>query len=85
MKRDLKVDLIKIGNSKGIRLPSWLIDTVGFGKTINMHIENNKVVLSPDTSTRESWDQAFEKASKEEEMIIDDSLGNAWDNEEWTW
>ncbi len=38
--------IIKIGNSRGIRIPKSLIKAAELGETIDLTLENNKIVIS---------------------------------------
>ncbi len=41
------VPLIKIGNSKGIRIPRHLIEKCGLSDTVELRVEEGKLVISP--------------------------------------
>jgi antitoxin MazE len=83
----MKVNLIPIGNSKGVRLPRSVIKECGFGEQIEMRVEHGSVVLAPARGTREGWDAAFRKmaANQDDALLIPDSLAHEWDTEEWEW
>jgi antitoxin MazE len=83
----MKVNLIRIGNSKGVRIPSSVIKECGFGEQIEMRVEQGVIVLSPLRGVREGWDAAFEKmaATGDDAALISDALETDFDNEEWTW
>lgn len=83
----MKVNLIAIGNSKGVRLPRSVIKECGFGEQIEMRVEDGVVVLAPARGTREGWDAAFERmaAAEDDSPFLPDSLGHEWDREEWEW
>ena len=87
MKKSIKLELIRIGNSKGLRLPSWLIETLGFEKTINVVIAKDQLILSPDKKKREGWDQSFQRMAKNSDDVLLDKefIENDWDKEDWTW
>ena len=57
----MKVNLVSIGNSKGIRIPRSVIKQCGFGDQIEMRVSDGMVVLAPAQQLREGWDAAFEK------------------------
>ncbi len=57
----MKINLISIGNSKGIRIPSSVIKRCGLGDELEMRIENGVIMLVPVRSVREGWGVAFEK------------------------
>lgn len=87
------LDLIKIGNSQGIRIPKSLIEACGFKKTISVEIREGKLILQakqiePKKVFRKDWDKAFKKAQKNQKDDFENEFldfENDWDNEEWTW
>jgi antitoxin MazE len=83
----MKVNLVPIGNSKGIRIPSSVIKACGFGEQIELRVERGVVVLAPARRTREGWDAAFAKmaAAEDDVLLIPDTLETDWDREEWQW
>ncbi len=83
----MKVKLISIGNSKGIRIPSSIIRQCGLGDKLEMSVENGVIVLAPVRSVREGWSAAFEKtvAAGDDAPLVPDALENDFDAEDWTW
>lgn len=83
----MKVNLVPIGNSKGIRIPSSVIKACGFGEQIELRVEHGVVVLAPVRQTREGWAAAFAKmaAAGDDVLLTPDTLGTQWDEEEWQW
>jgi antitoxin MazE len=83
----MKVNLIAIGNSKGVRIPASVIKECGLGDELEMHVEDGVIVLAPARGVRDGWDAAFEAmaAASDDEPMIPESLENDFDSEEWTW
>jgi antitoxin MazE len=83
----MKVNLIRIGNSKGVRIPASVIKECGLGEQIEMRIEQGAIVLSPLRGVREGWDAAFETmaATGDDTALVPDLLEADFDKEEWTW
>jgi len=83
----VKVKLVPIGNSKGVRIPQAFIRECGFGEHVEMRIEQNAIVLSSPRSPRENWDAAFAKmaAAGDDELLLPDDLISGWDDAEWKW
>ena len=53
-----KTKLIKIGNSKGVRIPKWMIDQVGLSNEIHIVAEEGQVAIRPARKVREGWEEA---------------------------
>jgi antitoxin MazE len=81
----MKVDIIPIGNSKGIRIPKALLEQCGFDKTIEIAVEDNHLILSPVSELREGWNAAFETMATKNDDILHDTFTNAFDDHEWQW
>ena len=83
----MKVKLVPIGNSKGVRIPQAFIRACGFGEHVEMRIEQDAIVLEAPRNPRESWDAAFEKMAAEgdDQLLVPGELSNEWDDAEWEW
>ena len=85
----MKVKIIKIGNSQGIRLPKAVLHQIGIKDEVDLQIERDRLILKPIHRVRRGWRKAFKKmALKSDDMLLDgDEMisQNSWDAEEWTW
>ncbi len=81
----MKVNLVSIGNSKGVRLPRSVIKECKFGDQVEMRVGDGVVVLARAREARTGWDDAFEKmtAAGDDALIVPDHLDHQWDEEEW--
>jgi len=82
----MRTEIIRIGNSRGIRIPKPLIEQCGFGETVQLLIENKRLVIAPDRAPRQGWAEAFAAAgsAKDDEQLLS-GLTNQFDREEWDW
>ena len=55
----MKVNIISIGNSKGIRIPKILLEQVHLNKEADLVVEGTKLVIRPLNKALEGWDKAF--------------------------
>ena len=85
----MKASIIKIGNSKGIRIPKPVIAQCGFQDEVEIVVEDKTLVIRPVADApRSHWDAAFEKmAAKGDDELLDAGpmTPNQWDDEEWEW
>lgn len=85
----MKTKVIKIGNSKGVRIPRHILEESGLKNEVEIEVKDNKIILKPTTKARRDWDIVFQEMAKNNDDILLDreSLGNltSWDNEEWEW
>jgi antitoxin MazE len=85
----MKAKIIKIGNSRGIRIPKSLLDESSIENEVDIESGDGIIVIKSVSENRKSWDKAFKKMSKNNDDILLDheTLSNQtkWDNEEWEW
>jgi antitoxin MazE len=83
----MKTDLIRIGNSRGIRIPKPLIEQCGLGKTVELRIEKDRLVISPARRPRQAWEEAFRAAgpATNDEIVLETMDPNEFDLTEWKW
>jgi antitoxin MazE len=81
----VKVNIVSIGNSKGIRIPKALLEQVHLNKEADLVVEGTKLVIRPIKKAREGWIQAFKSmhAKKDDALLIDDSIEPEMKNWEW--
>ena len=83
----MRIELVRIGNSRGIRIPKPLIEQCGFGDTVELHIEQDRLVIAPERPARRGWKEAFAAAgsSAQDPLPFDALPSDEFDAEEWTW
>ncbi|MEI8053877.1 MAG: AbrB/MazE/SpoVT family DNA-binding domain-containing protein [Bacteroidota bacterium] len=83
----MKIKLINIGNSKGLRLSKALIQQYNITEDIQLELKEDGILLKPLAKPRSSWSEQFEKAvkpiEKQEKKWME--ARNRFDKEEWTW
>jgi antitoxin MazE len=81
----MKMDIIKIGNSKGIRLPQAVLKQCGIESQVELEIKDNYIILKPISNPREGWAEAFKLMHKNKDDVllipeeIDADLLEEWD------
>jgi len=83
----MKVELVRIGNSRGIRIPKPLIDQCGFGDTVDLRVELDRLVIAPDRPPRQGWEKAFRSANPAtpDQLLLETVPPNEFDRDEWRW
>ena len=81
----MKIELIRIGNSRGIRIPKPVIEQCGFGDRIELLVEQGRLIIAPDRSPRRDWKEAFAGASKQDPLLLEPFDPNEFDAREWAW
>ncbi len=83
----MKLKLVRVGNSEGIRIPKPLIEQCRFGDTVEVTVKDGCVVISAERKPRQGWEEAFRSAKPagDEEMLLAGAIPNEFDREEWQW
>jgi len=83
----MRVELVRIGNSRGIRIPKPLIEQCGFGDAVELRVEKNRLIISPDCPPRQGWKEAFAAAgtTARDSSPFEAMPPNEFDDSEWTW
>ena len=84
----MKATLIRIGNSRGIRLPKPVIAQCGFEDEVEMEVHRHKLVIRPLSHPRKGWHAAFARMGEcGDDELLDRVAepGPTWDKEEWEW
>ena len=82
----MKADIISIGNSKGIRIPSTIIKQCKIGEHVELEVEEGKIILKPLVEKpREGWEKAFRLMHErnEDTLLIDECID--FSEEYWEW
>lgn len=62
----MEVNIIAIGNSKGIRLSKSVLERYNIKDRIEIILERGHIILKPiQTETRKNWDKAFKQMHQE--------------------
>ena len=86
MSQSTRTKLIKIGNSRGIRIPKAVVERLQLTDDIEMIVKEDHLELRPGRKPREGWDSAFrEMAQRADDQPLDEPTPTKWDNEEWDW
>lgn len=80
----METAIIKIGNSKGLRLSKTILDKYNIKDKVKIVLEEGRIILIPIETPRQNWETAFEKMSIEgdDKMLMNDVF-NDENFEEW--
>jgi antitoxin MazE len=82
----IRSKVIKIGNSRGIRIPRSILEQVGLTDEVEMKVEGNQLIINAIKNPRFDWEDQFVKMSDAgDDMLLDDISSSLWDDEEWKW
>lgn len=82
----MKARIVRVGNSRGVRLPKPLLEESGISDEVQIHAEPGRIVIESAMRPRAGWsDAARRMAELEEDTLLDPPTPTEFDAEEWTW
>ncbi|MCP9850208.1 AbrB/MazE/SpoVT family DNA-binding domain-containing protein [Cyanobium sp. Morenito 9A2] len=79
----VRAKLVKIGNSRGIRLAKPLLEVAGLADEVEIEAAPGVLTIRPAAHPRAGWADAA--ASFESEGLLDEMTTTRFDDEEWSW
>jgi antitoxin MazE len=72
----MKVPIVRIGNSKGIRLSATWIRKYNLTDEVELVFEPEAIIIKPIAKPRQHWDEAFAdmRKRKDDNLLIDSVL-----------
>jgi antitoxin MazE len=80
----MKARLVRIGNSRGIRLPKAIIDQVGLDDEVELLVEDQRLVIVPAARARAGWAEAVVALGADPATELD-AAPTHFDEVEWHW
>jgi antitoxin MazE len=86
-KSNMRVEIIRIGNSRGLRIPKAVLEQCGLKTFVDLRVKNHSLIVTPCEDARAGWEKSFQLMAKnEDDTLLDiESLPNSWDEDEWQW
>jgi len=93
----MKTELVRIGNSRGVRIPKPFIEQCGLGETVELRVANDCLIISPGRQPRQGWDDAFRASghaasdhaasdhATHDELMLEGAEPNEFDLKGWRW
>ena len=83
----MKVKLVRIGNSRGIRIPKAVLEQCGLQEAAELRVERDHLVIAREHRPRQGWEEAFSAAgpSSNDEVLLEALPSSAFDREDWRW
>lgn len=82
----MKTRLIRIGNSRGIRLPKPLIDEAGLVEDVELEVHADALVIRASHGPRRGWAAAAARlAARSDAGLLDPPTATRFDDADWAW
>jgi len=81
-----KTRIVKIGNSRGIRVPKVLLDQAQLPDEVELHAEPGRLIVQATRRPRTGWANAA-RAMRERahDSLLDEPIATRFDRKEWEW
>lgn len=84
----MEANIIRVGNSKGVILPSKLMKLIGLEEKVSIDVKGNKIIITPaEKKVREGWEEMIREEVEHNgpgEKLIPDVFSDE-DLDEWKW
>ncbi|MEX5214821.1 MAG: AbrB/MazE/SpoVT family DNA-binding domain-containing protein [Nitrospiraceae bacterium] len=82
----MKAQIVRIGNSKGIRIPKTLLQEAQLEGEVDLQAEPGRILISKTTKPRAGWAEAARRMrERDEDQLLDQPTPTRFDKEEWKW
>ena len=82
----MKARLVRIGNSRGVRLPKPLIEEAGLGDEVELRVRQGAVIIRSAFRVRSGWAEAAgQMHDRGEDRLLAEPTPTRFDDEEWRW
>lgn len=81
----MHAEIIKIGNSRGLRIPKAFLEQCKIKSTVNLTVKNHSLIITTYENIREGWEESFKTmAKKKDDQLLDEDYIDL-DTEGWEW
>ena len=78
--------IVRIGNSRGFRVPKVLLDQAELPEEVELRAEPGRLVVTAARVPRAGWADAAEQMhTSGDDGLLDPTRPNSFDEQEWTW
>jgi antitoxin MazE len=81
-----KTRIVRIGNSRGIRIPKTLLDEADLPEEVELHAEPGRLVVQAARHPRNGWAAAAKRMrARGDDRLLDQATPTRFDHEAWEW
>jgi antitoxin MazE len=82
----MKARIVRIGNSRGVRLPKAVIEQSGLGEEVELRVQPGAILIQSARLPRAGWAAAARQlATDEPGGLLDAPTPTTFDETEWRW
>jgi antitoxin MazE len=81
-----KTRIVRIGSSRGIRIPKALLDEANLPDEVELHAQPGRLVVQGVRRPRSGWAAAAKRMhARGDDRPLDEATATKFDREEWGW
>jgi antitoxin MazE len=78
--------IVRIGNSRGIRIPKTLLEEAELPEEVELHAEPGRLVVEAVRHARKGWAAAAQRMrARSDDHLLDEPTATRFDAEDWKW
>ena len=82
----MKTKIIRIGNSRGVRIPKPLLEQAGLENEVLLRVVDDGIVIESADKPRAGWGEAARTLHERgADGLLDDMSPTEFDESEWVW
>jgi antitoxin MazE len=82
----MRARLVKIGNSRGIRLPKPIIEQARLTDEVEVEVRDGTLIITSAQGTRSGWAEAArELRGRDQDRLLDEPVATQFDEKSWKW
>jgi antitoxin MazE len=82
----MKTKLVRIGNSRGVRIPKPLLEQAGLHDDVELEVVRSGIMIRGVDAPRTGWAAAAKLMGlRNETGLLDEPVPTVFDETEWTW
>jgi antitoxin MazE len=81
-----KTRIVRIGNSRGVRIPKVWLDQLDLGEEVELSVHADRLVIRSARRPRQGWEEKIRAAfDRGEELPLEEFPPTEWELKEWEW
>jgi len=82
----MRTRIVRIGNSRGVRIPKPLLEEAGLGDEVELRVVASGIIIESAGTARAGWAEgAARLREREGGVMLDEPAPPDFDESEWTW
>lgn len=82
----MKTRLVRIGNSRGVRLPKTLIEEAGLTEEVDLRARDGTITIARASRPRAGWEEAAQRMrARNDDRLLEPPTPTRFDEEGWEW